>query len=78
MGKKSIKQMECVIVMLLICMNSAYEKKNDLGEKSIEPHVFYKNYPVLLFDTYGSQDEMDDGVSETETDFKRLKKKICC
>ena len=29
-------------------------------KKSIDPHVFYKNYPVLLFDTYGSQDEMGD------------------
>lgn len=54
------------------------KRKMTWVKKSIEPHVFYKNYPVLLFDTYGSQDEMDDGVSEMETDFKRLKKKICC
>lgn len=33
-GKKPIKQMECMIVMLLICMNSASEKKNDFGEKN--------------------------------------------
>ena len=51
------------------------KRKMTWVKKSIEPHVFYKNYPVLLFDTYGSQDEMDDGVSETETGFKRLKKK---
>ena len=44
-------------------------------KKSIDPHVFYKNYPVFLFDTYGSQNEMGDGVSETEMDFKGLKKK---
>ena len=54
------------------------KRKMTWVKKSIDPHVFYKNYPVFLFDTYGSQNEMGDGVSETEMDFKGLKKKICC
>lgn len=54
------------------------KRKMTWVKKSIDPHVFYKNYPVFLFDTYGSQNEMGDGVSETEMHFKGLKKKICC
>lgn len=66
-GKKTIKQMECMIVMLLICVNSAYKKKNYLSEEFTDPHVFYNILTTLslLTEVYGNQDEMGNEVSET-------------
>lgn len=59
--------MECMIVMLLICVNSAYKKKNYLGEEFTDSHVSYYRLTilVLLIDAYGNQDEMGSAVSET-------------
>lgn len=65
--EKTIKQMECMIVMLLICVNSAYKKKNYLGEEFTDPHVFYNRLTILflLTDAYENQDEVGSEVSET-------------
>lgn len=53
--------------MLLICVNSAYKKKNYLGEEFTDSHVSYYRLTilVLLIDAYGNQDEMGSAVSET-------------
>lgn len=57
--------MECMIVMLLICVNSVYEKKSYLDEELTDPHVVYNRFPSLLFNnTYGNKDKMGDEVSE--------------
>lgn len=55
--KSPIKQMECMIVMLLICVNSAYEKKNYLGEE----HVVFNL--LLSHNASGDQEEMGHEVS---------------
>lgn len=59
--------MECMIVMLLICVNSAYKKKNCLGEEFTGPHVVCNRLTTLflLIDAYGNQNEMGTEVSET-------------
>lgn len=63
-GKNPIKQMGCVIVILLICVNSAYEKNNHLGEEPTDPHVVYNRYIFsFLNNAYGHQDEMGGEVS---------------
>lgn len=57
--------MECMIVMLLICVNSVYEKKSYLDEEPTDPHVVYHRFPFLLLNnTYGNKDKMGDEVSE--------------
>lgn len=65
--EKTIKQMECMIVMLLICVNSAYKMNNYLGEEFTNPRVFYNILTILFLLTgaYGNQDEMGSEVSET-------------
>lgn len=61
--KKPIKEMECVIVIILICVHSAYEKNNYLGEEPTDPHVIYNRYTFsFLNNSYGHQDEMGGKV----------------
>lgn len=54
-----------MIIMLLICVNSAYEKKNYLGENA-QTHIWSRIDSLFLpSNVYGNQDEMGDEVSET-------------